>query len=182
VVEGNLELTYLAWAAANNITDAFVPWTVVNNHPDFPNQKVEVGGIKPHLMYNPPYNMVNELANQHTAFVTELSKAAPRISIASFSKETLDRGLSRITLVVKNNGIMPTINQVGERSIFLKHLTTQLKLGSGQRLIQGNPKVTLPVLKGGETIEFSWLIQGSGKVLVETGTPTAGYAISEITL
>ena len=179
--EGNLELTYLNWAAAHNLTDVFVPWTTVN-HPDFPDQKVEVGGIKPFVMYNPPYSMVPDLVQQHTAFVTELTMAAPRISIVLFKKETLDKNISRVTLVIKNNGIMPTINQVGRLSYYLKYITTQLTLGSGQRLIQGNRKVLEPELKGGETAEFTWLIQGSGKLIVETGTPTAGYASTEITL
>ena len=180
--EGNLELTYLNWAEANGVTDIFIPWTAVQNHPDFPENKVEVGGIKPFVMYNPPYAMVPELALQHTAFVTEITQAAPRISIVSFKKETLDKNISRVTLIVKNNGVMPTINQIGERSIYLKFITTQLKLGSGQSLIQGNTKITRPVLKGGDFLELSWLVQGSGKLSVETGTPTAGYANAEITL
>jgi len=179
--EGNLELTYLSWALDNGLTDLFVPWTAVNNHPDFPNNKVEVGGIKPHLMYNPPYALVPELAHQHTDFVSKLTQAAPRISIVTFVKETLDKNISRVTLVVKNEGVMPTINQIGERSYFLKYITTQLKLGSNQTLIQGNAKVTQPV-HGGETAELTWLIQGSGPLGVETGTPTAGYANAQITL
>ena len=180
--EGYLELTYLNWADANNVSDVFVPWTVINNHPDFPENRVEVGGIKPHVMYNPPYPMVGELVEQHTSFVQELTKIAPRLSIVSFKKEVLDRNISRITLVVKNNGAMPTINQIGERSYYLKYITTQLKLGSGQKLIQGNRKTIRPVLKGGETVEFSWIVQGGGKLEVETGTPTAGYATAQITL
>ena len=180
--EGNLELTYLSWAEANGVADIFIPWTVVQNHPDFPDNKVEVGGIKPFVLYNPPFSMVPELVLQHTAFVTEITQAAPRISIVSFNKETLDKNISRVTLMVKNDGVMPTINQIGERSIFLKYITTQLKLGSGQSLIQGNAKVTRPVLKGGDILELSWLIQGSGKLSVETGTPTAGYANAELTL
>ena len=179
--EGNLTLTYLNWAAANGITDAFVPWTKIN-HPDFADLQVEVGGIKPHVMYNPPYAMVDDLAKKHTSFVVELTKAAPRISIVSFGKETLDKNIHRITLVVKNSGIMPTLTQIGERSIFLKQVATQLTLGPKQSLVQGVTKVIRPLLKGGETVEITWIVQGNGKLSVETGTPTAGYATAEITL
>ena len=77
---------------------------------------------------------------------------------------------------------MPTINQIGERSYYLKFITTQLNLSQGQSLIQGNLKTTKPVLKGGETAEFTWIIKGRGTVKVETGTPTAGYATTQITL
>ena len=180
--EGNLELIYLDWAASNNVTDVFVPWTVINNHPDFPDGKVEVGGMRPHVMYNPPFAVVNEITRQHTIFINELTKIVPRISIISFKKETLDKNISRVTLVIKNNGVMPTINQIGERSYYSKFITTQLKLGQGQKLINGNIKTIKPVLKGGETVEINWLVQGSGKLSVETGTPTAGFATAEITL
>ena len=77
---------------------------------------------------------------------------------------------------------MPTINQIGERSYYLKYVTIQLKPSSGQNLIQGNPKVTRPVLKGGETAEFTWLVRGSGKLSIEAGCPTAGYATADIVL
>ena len=180
-ITGNLELLFLKWAEKNEVKDVFVPWTAVS-HPDFPDNKVEVGGIKPFVMYNPPYYMVSELADKHVAFLSVLTEAAPRCVIAEFKKEALDKDIFRVTLTVKNNGVMPTINQIGERSYYLKYVTVQLKTASGQNLLQGNPKVTKPVLSGGETAEYTWLIRGNGKLSVEAGCPTAGYATSEITL
>jgi hypothetical protein len=180
-ITGNPELLFLQWAEKNEVMDVFVPWTTVN-HPDFPNNKVEVGGIKPHVMYNPPYPMVSKLVDDHVAFVSALTEIAPHCIIADLKKEGLDRDLFRVTLTVKNNGVMPTINQIGERSYYLKYVTTQLKTASGQTILQGNPKVTTPVLKGGETVEYTWLIRGNGKVNIETGCPTAGFATTEIIL
>jgi len=180
-ITGNLELLFLKWAEANEINDVFVPWTTVK-HPDFPNHKVEVGGIKPFVMYNPPFSMVSELLDKHVAFVNALTQAAPRFAIIDFKQEALDKDVFRITLTVKNNGIMPTLNQIGERSIFLKFITIQLNTASGQNLLQGNRRVTRPVLNGGETSEFTWLIHGRGRIKVEAGCPTAGFATAEITL
>ena len=180
-VADNYVLTYLKWAEANNVTDIFVPWAPIN-HPDFPDGGAEVGGIKPHVMYNPPFSMVSKLSDEHTAFLKELTKAAPQLSIEGFKKETLDKDISRVTLTIRNNGVMPTLNQIGARSYYLKYITVQLKFASGQSLIQGNAKVTHPVLNGGESTEFTWLIKGSGKLGVEAGTPTAGYKTSEVTL
>ena len=77
---------------------------------------------------------------------------------------------------------MPTINQIGEQSYYLKYITVQLKTASGQHLLQGNAKVTKPFLNGGETVEYTWLIQGSGKISIEAGCPTAGYDTKEIML
>jgi hypothetical protein len=180
-ITGNPEILFLKWAEINEIADVFVPWTTVR-HPDFPGSKVEVGGIKPFVMYNPPYDMVSKLVDDHVAFVTALTEASPRCVIADLKKEALDKDLFRVILTVKNNGLMPTINQIGERSYYLKFVTVQLKTASGQSLLQGNSKVTTPVLNGGETVEYTWLVRGSGKVSIEAGCPTAGYASAEIIL
>ena len=180
-ITGNIELLFLRWAEKNEVKDVFVPWAAVK-HPDFPDNKVEVGGIKPFVMYNPPYAMADELTNKHVAFISKLTTAAPRCVIAELKKEALDKDVFRITLTVKNNGIMPTINQIGERSYYLKYVTVQLKTGNGQILLQGNRKTTRPVLQGGETTELTWLIRGSGKISIEAGCPTAGYDTKEIIL
>src|SRR5690606_36100125 len=47
------ETNFLTWAQKEGINDVFIPWTAVT-HPDFPNQKVEVGGIKPFVKHTPP--------------------------------------------------------------------------------------------------------------------------------
>ena len=180
-ITDNPELLYLKWAEKNEVKDIFVSWTETK-HPDFPGNKVEVGGIKPHIMYNPPFNMVSKLVDNHVEFLNALTEAAPRFSIAELKKEALEKDLFRVTLTVKNNGVMPTINQIGERSYFLKFVTIQLKPAKQQSLLQGNIKVTKPVLKGGESDEFTWLIRGNGKLVIEAGCPTAGYATAEINL
>ena len=180
-ITGNSELLFLKWAEKNEVNDVFVPWTTVN-HPDFPNNKVEVGGIKPFVLYNPPYAMVSKLIDEHVAFVNALTEAAPRFMIADLKKEALDKDLFRVTLTVKNNGVMPTINQIGERSYYLKYVTVQLKTASGQTILQGNPKVTTPVLNGGATAEYTWLIRGNGRLTIEAGCPTAGFATADINL
>jgi hypothetical protein len=180
-VTENLELVFLKWAELNGVNDVFVPWTTVN-HPDFPDNKVEVGGIKPFVMYNPPYAMISKLLDEHVAFVSALTETAPRCVIAELKKEALDKDLFRVTLTVKNNGLMPTINQIGEQSYYLKYVTVQLKTSSRQTILQGNTKVTTPVLKGGETSDYTWLVRGNGRLSIEAGCPTAGYSTAEIIL
>ncbi len=180
-ITGNPELLFLRWAEKNEVKDVFVPWLTVN-HPDFPDSKVEVGGIKPFVMYNPPFAMVPKIVDDHLAFLTALAEAAPRFAILVFKKEALEKDIFRLTLTVKNSGVMPTINQIGERSYYLKYVTIQLKMASKQTLLQGNAKVTKPVLNGGETAEFTWLVRGSGKITIEAGCTTAGYATTDIVL
>ena len=180
-VAGNRELVFLKWAAENGLEDVFIPWTTVN-HPDFPNNKVEVGGIKPFVMYNPPYSMVSGIVDEHTAFVNALTEAAPRFAIADVKTEALSGDIFRVSLTVRNNGLMPTINQIGERSYYLKYVVVQLNKVASQTFLQGNPKTTINVLKGGEAAELTWLIQGKGRITIEAGCPTAGYDTTEVVL
>jgi hypothetical protein len=59
-VNSNPELKFLRWAEKENIDNVFIPWEKVN-HPLFPELEVEVGGIYPFAMINPPYNMIGPI-------------------------------------------------------------------------------------------------------------------------
>ncbi|HLG40061.1 MAG TPA: M14 family metallopeptidase, partial [Chitinophagaceae bacterium] len=48
---------YLRWANQQGITSTFTEWKIIL-HPDFPGQKVEVGGVDPFVLINPPYKLV----------------------------------------------------------------------------------------------------------------------------
>ena len=74
----NSEVSFLKWADSQNIKSAFVDWSVIK-HPDFPNQKVEVGGFSPYTLHNPPVNFLEETAIKHGLFVEELLVAMPKI-------------------------------------------------------------------------------------------------------
>ncbi|MFB0910351.1 MAG: M14 family zinc carboxypeptidase, partial [Flavobacterium sp.] len=78
--EVNSEVSFLKWADSQNIKSVFVNWSVIK-HPDFPNQKVEVGGFVPYILNNPPVNFLEEAAAKHVFFVEELLAAMPKIEI-----------------------------------------------------------------------------------------------------
>ena len=86
-------LNYLRWAAAENITGTFTDWKAVE-HPDFKGKKVEVGGVHPYVMVNPPYRLVGDLVQKHTQFVVKIAEAAPKIEFTDLKTEKLDNNLS----------------------------------------------------------------------------------------
>ena len=110
----NNEAHYLAWADNQGI-DAFVDWEEVD-HPDFPEQTVEVGGIKPYQQFTPPYEAVDSIATQHTDFIIKLGEMRPNIEIANVTTEQVGDGLTRITLDIYNSGNLPTASRLGERT------------------------------------------------------------------
>ncbi len=173
--------SYFKWADAQGITGNYTPWKTIS-HPDFPNKTVEVGGIHPFVLHNPPYQMVDSLVAKHTDFVIKLTDMAPMIDIVDVKTEKLDGGLTRVSVKVLNKGAFPTLTQVGERSYFLKHVAVEVKTGSGQKVISGKNRQTINALEGHGFTELNWLIQGSGKLAIEAGNASSGKKTVNVSL
>jgi uncharacterized membrane protein YgcG len=174
-------LNYLRWAASENITGTFTDWKVID-HPDFKGKKVEVGGVHPYVMINPPYKMVGDLVQKHTHFVVKIAEAAPKIEFTDLTTEKLDNNLTRITVKVFNSGTFPTLTAVGERSYFLKRLVVNVKTNDKQKVVSGRKTQSLGGIAGRGHVELSWLVQGTGKVVLEANNAITGNQTLEVTL
>ncbi len=175
------ELRLLQWAEANDIPDVFVPWEPVV-HPDFPDQLVEVGGIVPFAMNNPPYHMVDSIASIHTDFIIELSAMRPVVSIVNIEKEKLGRDLHRITARISNNGSFPTASKTGEILRWKQKTVIRTTLDDGLQMISGKPIEVAGVIDGHSAITRSWLIQGRGNVNIRAGAESTGFSEETISL
>jgi hypothetical protein len=174
------ESNFLAWAAKEGINDVFVPWTQVS-HPDFPNQKVEVGGIKPFVMTNPPYKMVDSIAQTHTAFVVKLAKMQPHLEFLNIKSEKLKGGLTRITADLFNNSPLPTHSQLGEKSRWLQKLQITVSKDKKDMLVGNTIKLT-GKLGAYEKETISWIVRGTGSATIKAGAPHTGYATMNVKL
>lgn len=175
------EIRFLKWADKEKLKDVFVNWTSVQ-HPDFPNKKVEVGGIVPYSKLNPPVSYLNEAADKHFNFLTGLGKQMPEIEIVNISNESLGGGVSRVTATVINKGLLPTYAEIGDRVRFVQKVKTEIKLGAGQTIVSGRRLNLRAALGAGEKEEYSWLITGTGKAVIEAGCATTGIKSTEIIL
>ncbi len=178
----NKYVNYLRWAKKENIANAFVDWTSVN-HPDFPNQKVEVGGISPYKMYNPPFKMVTEISKKHTDFILEIAKIQPNITLQNLKTESLGNGINRITVDVHNKGLLPTHTEMGKRSRWLRKIKVALvNLNKNQQIISGRKITLVTSIDGDSSQQFTWLIKGKGTIRVEAGTSHTGIDTATINL
>lgn len=177
--EKNDETAYLRWAEKENITGSFTPWTAVK-HPDFPDAKVEVGGIDPFALLNPPYKMVGNLVTEHTNFVMALSKMAPMVEPLNIKTEKLEGGLTRISLDVVNKGAFATQTKVGEKSNWVKNI--HVKLETSGKVLSGRANQTIGAIAGYGKESLSWLISGSGKVTITVSSPSNGQKTVSINL
>lgn len=172
---------YLRWAARQGITEGFTPWEKID-HPDFPGQLVEVGGLDPFVLTNPPYKMVPEITGRHFDFLLKLSGLQPEIDIVRTRTEKLSGGITRITTTVTNKGALPSHSKMGERTYWVKRIHLKLELGKGQTLLSGKKIQLLNSMDGYSEKEFSWLIKGTGEVVLEAGSPTTGTKKATINL
>lgn len=172
---------YLRWAESQGIKDTFNEWKVFN-HPDFPGQTVEIGGLDPFVLNNPPYELVDGLVKKHTDFVISLAEMAPDIEIIGLKKEKVDGGLTRVSLKIMNKGLLPTLTKIGERSYFLKKIAVKVLTGNQQSVLSGRKNQTLDAIPGKGYAELSWLIKGTGKVTITAGSPSSGNKSIDVTL
>ncbi len=177
----NEKANFLAYAEDQGIKNAFIPWKEIQ-HPDFPNHKVEVGGIRPFVMKNPPYALVDSIAIKHTDFILKVAEMQPELQLVNLKQEKVGNNLTRITVDLHNNGLLPTHTEMGDKSRWLRKINVYMKTKNNQQLISGKARQVIEKIDGDDTITLSWLIQGSGNVTVEATVPQAGTATKTINL
>lgn len=177
----NSSINYLNWAKQENINNAFVDWKPIN-HPNFPNQKVEVGGIPPYKMINPPYNMVADISKKHTDFILELAKIQPSIVLKNLTSEAVGNDITRISVDVHNQGLLPTHTEMGKKSRWLRKIKVALKLTKNQQIISGREITLVDSIDGDTSQKFSWLIKGKGNITIEAGTSHTGIDTATVKL
>ncbi len=168
------ELAFLRWAEEHQLENAFVPWTAVE-HPDFPGRMVEVGGIAPFVMKSPPYYMVDSIAEKHTDFIMDVARLRPQIDIVNLKTENLGRNLNRVSLDVINTGSFPTASQTGEQVRWMQKTVMRVTLDSGQTLVSGQPVEVMGAIGGRSSESRSWLIRGSGSLIIRVGSEASGF-------
>jgi hypothetical protein len=171
---------YLRWANQQGISNTFTEWKTIS-HPDFPGQKVEVGGVDPFVMINPPYKLVSDLVKKHAGFLVKLAASQPDLDIINVRTEKVG-ALTRITLDLINKGALASHSKLGERSYWVKRINVKVNTGGNQSVISGKKIQVLNSLEGYSSQQLSWLIKGSGKLTIEAGSPTTGSKTVEVTL
>jgi len=181
LVADDPSVNYMRWAADQGITDSYAEWKKIQ-HPDFPEQIIEAGGLSPFVLINPPYKLVDSLAKKHTDFIIRLAGYQPELDIVNIKTEKPGGGLTRITASVINKGVFASHSKLGERSYWVKRINVKLNIAGNQSLISGKKIQVLNSLEGLSSKELTWLIKGSGKIILEAGSPTTGTKRTEISL
>ena len=151
----------LKWFDENS-PQAFVKWQAIE-HPDFPNQHVEVGGYSPFALTNPPVGMIEGIAAKHADFLTKVAQRLPRIGIRKVESHHLGQSVYEVKIQVENTGFLPTSLSHGQttREIYPTRLIIEL---DDKFFLSGARITNLPLIRGsGGMEEVRYIIRASGR-------------------
>lgn len=170
----NRELTAFKWIK-KNAPKNFIEWKEYK-HTDFPNSKVEIGGIIPFAQNNAPEDSLKNSSENNYKLLYKIFKSLPEIQVGDPLVEQLGNGVSRVTLTITNKGKLASHTSVGRRIKSLQSFLIRTALSEGQKVVTGQ-KVTFidEPIPGGGQVKRTFLIIGKGKVDFNIGCPTSGY-------
>jgi len=141
---------------------AFVKWQAIE-HPDFPNQRVEVGGYSPFALTNPPAQMLEQITAGNADFLTKVAQRLPRIGIRKVESRHLGQSVYEVKIQVENTGFLPTSTAHGQttREIYPTRLIIEL---DDKFFLSGTRITNLPLIRGsGGMEEVRYIIRASGR-------------------
>jgi hypothetical protein len=175
----NTEAAFLKFADKKKLNDIFIPWNVFD-HPDFPGKTVEIGGIKPFAVLNPPEDTIGDLISSHYRFITEISAMHPELEFLDIKIENAGENIFRLSLKVHNKGVFATAAEIGEPNIWTRVMRLTLEPSKGQTIISGLKVQRIQRLQGDESAEFSWLIYGKGRTVISAGAANVGLVSTSV--
>jgi hypothetical protein len=173
------EAEFLKYAEKKKITDVFVPWKEIK-HPDFPDKKTEVGGIKPFVMINPPADTLGDMINKNFRFITTVAAMHPELEFMDIKTENAGQNIFRISLKLHNKGVFSTCAEIGRKNIWTRIMRISLETQPAQGLLSGQKIQRVDPLDGNQSADFSWLINGKGTVKITAGALNTGTVTTSI--
>lgn len=146
--------------------DAFVKWRPIE-HPDFPNQRAEVGGYRPFALTNPPAEMIDQVAAKHTEFLTTAAQRLPRIGVRKIETKHLGRSVYEVKIQIENTGFLPTMLEQGQTTREVN--PTRLILALDDELVLSGTRMTnLPVIRGsGGMAELRYIVRAADRKRID---------------
>jgi hypothetical protein len=175
------EAAFLKYAEDNKLENVFVPWTVID-HPDFAGKKVEIGGIKPYVMTNPPSDKLAELGSKHFQFIASVALMHPELEFVDQKVENLGENIYRVTIKVHNKGQFATCAEVGDNNQWTRIMRITLEPSKDQKFLSGLKVQRIQRLEGDKSAEYSWLLSGKGTVKITAGALNVGTINTSIEL
>jgi hypothetical protein len=172
----------LKWYDAVGAKNIFVHWSKFA-HPDFSGQEVEIGGVKPFILTNPPAESLDSYSRSYSNNLIFLSAQLPSISLSNQKVEKVNGNVFRVSIDIVNNGFLPTNSVMGDKTRWIRNVRVVLEKAKGNSIASGKSKQILDPIKGsGGFKTLSWIVVGKGTVVISAESPVAGKAEMNIEL
>jgi hypothetical protein len=178
---GSAEFDYLKWASEHDLPDQTLPWRKID-HPDFPEKEVEIGGLKPFLMFNPPLTVLDTVSDQHLDFLLALAAMHPALTFSNIKVTKRSSDIYLIEAELTNSGKCPTMTALASDSKWVKKIRLDILPSKTQQVNGGRKAFLFNRIIPGESVKASWLITGKGKIILKAGSPQTGFVEREIDL
>jgi hypothetical protein len=124
------DLEKLTWLDKNSPNVHFQPWTKTS-HPT--HGEVEVGGWNPKFWsQNPPPEMLEKWARNEAMFNIYLAQQMAQVKIVSATTKPAADGATELTVVVTNEGLLPTALEMAKRVKIVQEDTVAVEYASTQ--------------------------------------------------
>ena len=152
------EARLVANAKEKELEGAVIPWKKIS-HPDFINEKVEVGGFRLAYLNNPDLAVFDN--TKSSEYIASLTTLFPKLKVTQ-SVDKIGNDLYRVTLKIKNTGKLPTQSAMGKLTRWMIPVRVQWNLPK-ENFIGGTKRTLLaPIASHGGQQEIKWLINTKG--------------------
>jgi hypothetical protein len=171
--ESPVPAAVLAWLDAERDGEGFVPWKAYD-HPDL--GPIEIGGLHPTLLVDPPSEAVEALTGRLAAFLLAVLDAGPVLAFEDVELTPHGNGLVTVELALVNTGRLPTAPRFGADARIVRPARVSLQLPAGVQRVGGPAQILVNRLEGlGGRRELRWVLSGVTKgasitVIVDTDT------------
>jgi len=167
---------------AEHYPQALVDWQSIQ-HPDLPDNQVEIGGFAPFVLSTPPASELDAVRNAAIPMLYTLTGLLPVLEVDQPRVESLGGDVYRVRLTLRNSGTLSTVTNTGTRVLAMPFVTSRVSLADGQRILNGYRVTTLPEpIPGGGSHQLEYTIMGRGQVSIRVGAPTTGFREMNINL
>lgn len=189
------------WDRDENEGRTFPPWRPFD-HPQL--GRVEIGGIDPRVgIWNPPLHELAPICASQSQVLLRLAAMAPKLEIATIDRVSLDGGLTRLDVTIRNVGYLGTYGVPSAKQLDFNEPVYAVAYAEGCELVDlGQTHQTLghldgwghglhtganlpayPGTRGNTHTGFvSYLIRGTGSLELRVGSCRMGFVIAQISM
>jgi len=168
---------HLLWIDATGESWRFLDWTPFE-HPEL--GPVEIGGFAPFARLVPPQDSWQPIADAHFDWFVGIGVLAPRVELASCTKERVGPGVWEVKAAVTNTGYLPLLSRSMRRTRTTRPARVRLLLPEAATLLSGERQALIEDLAGtGGRSELTWLVLGPAEmeIAVSVDSDHAGESL-----